>query len=152
MDFESLLHCEAPELIITCIDCVHFRSAVNSPNPAFLEAEHRDFSTWNIPKEIRGYRLEEERLIAPRGFGRQLVGILQGAGVRFEIEDKRRTLPEVDFTFHGHLHDFQEKAVSTMGDRNFGTLSAPTGTGKVVVALINVNQGVEIPPKPDFYS
>ena len=67
------------------------------PNPAYQEAEKRGFSTWNIPQEIRGYQVDGDRLIIPRGFTRQLVGILRGAGVQYRIEDRRRTLAPVDF-------------------------------------------------------
>jgi superfamily II DNA or RNA helicase len=104
-------------------------------NPAYLEAEKRGYWTGNIPKEIRGWRQEADRLTVPRGFTAQLVGILRGAAVQYCIEDRRRTLPPVDFTFLGELLDFQEVAVSGMAARDFGVLAAPTGSGKTVVAL-----------------
>jgi hypothetical protein len=59
-------------------------------NPAYQEAEKRGFSTWNIPQQIQGYRVEADALIIPRGFTRQLVGILKGAGVQFKFGDRRR--------------------------------------------------------------
>jgi superfamily II DNA or RNA helicase len=105
------------------------------PNPAYLQAQKRGFSTWNIPQQIQGYRVEADALIIPRGFTRQLVGILLGAGVQYRIEDRRRTLPPVDFTFLGELYDLQVDAVDAMAARDFGTLAAPTGSGKTVMAL-----------------
>jgi superfamily II DNA or RNA helicase len=105
------------------------------PNPAYEEAERRGFSTWNIAKEIRGYRQEGDNLIFPRGFTRQGIGILKAAGVRYRIEDHRRTLSPVDFHFLGELRDFQVEAVEAMAARDFGTLAAPTGSGKTVIAL-----------------
>ena len=104
-------------------------------NPAHLEAERRGFYTGNIAREIKGYRVDGDRLIIPRGFTRQVMGILRGAGIQYQIEDRRRTLPEVDFTFHGQLRDFQVEAVEVMAVRDFGTLAAPTGSGKTVMAL-----------------
>ena len=65
------------------------------PNPAYLEAQKRGFPTWNIPQQIQGYRVEADALIIPRGFIRQLVGILRGAGVQYLVEDRRRTLAPV---------------------------------------------------------
>jgi len=44
------------------------------------EAEKRGYWTGNIPKKIRGWRQEADRLTVPRGFARQLVAILRGAG------------------------------------------------------------------------
>jgi SNF2 family DNA or RNA helicase len=105
------------------------------PNPAHQEAEKRGFSTWNITEKIKGFSIDGDRLTTPRGFIRQLVGILRGTGIQFQIEDHRRTLAPVDFTFTGQLHDFQVEAVEAMAGRDFGTLAAPTGSGKTVMAL-----------------
>jgi len=104
-------------------------------NPAHAEAERRGFYTGNIPREIKGYRMDGGALIIPRGFTRQLAGILRGAGVQYRIEDRRRVLPEVDFNFQGELHDFQQQAVEAMAARDFGILAAATGSGKTVVSL-----------------
>ena len=111
------------------------RARLTFDNPAFLEAEKRGFYTGNIPREIRGWGQEADRLTVPRGFTAQLVGILRGAAVQYRIEDRRRTLPEVDFQFLGELRDFQVDAVQAMASRDFGTLSAATGSGKTVMAL-----------------
>jgi superfamily II DNA or RNA helicase len=57
------------------------------------------------------------------------------AGITCQVKDRRRVLPEVDFTFKGNLHDFQVEAVEALVKRDFGTLTAPTGSGKTVIAL-----------------
>jgi len=86
-------------------------------NPAHMEAEKRGYWTGNIPREIRGYQVDGDRLIIPRGFTRQLIGMLGGAGVQYRVEDRRRTLAPVDFTFQGELLDFQKVAVSAIAAR-----------------------------------
>jgi superfamily II DNA or RNA helicase len=111
------------------------KARLTFPNPAHQEAEKRGFYTGNIPRVIRGWRQEAERLTVHRGFMAQLVGILQGAGVQYRIHDRRRILAPVAFTFHGQLEDFQETAATAMAVRDFGTLAAPTGSGKTVMAL-----------------
>ena len=63
------------------------------------------------------------------------MGILQRGGVQHRIEDRRRTLSEVDFSFEGDLYDFQVEAVEAMAKKDFGTLSAPTGSGKTIMTL-----------------
>ena len=108
------------------------KARLTFPNPAFLEAEKREFYTGNIPQEIRGYQVEADSLVIPRGFTGQLVGIMQGDRFPLQIDDRRRTLPEVDFTFRGELHDLQEEAVQALASRDFGTLSAATGSGKTI--------------------
>jgi superfamily II DNA or RNA helicase len=104
-------------------------------NPQWQENERRGFSNWQTPRELCYLEDHGDYLSLPRGFTRQLIGILQRAGVRYQIEDRRRTLAQVDFTFRGELYDFQEAAVEAMGARDFGTLAAPTGSGKTVMAL-----------------
>jgi superfamily II DNA or RNA helicase len=111
------------------------KARLTFPNPAYLEAQKRGFSTWKILQQIQGYRVAADALIIPRGFTAQLVEILRGSGVQYCLEDHRRTLPEVDFHFLGELRDFQKTAVDEMASRDFGTLSMPTGAGKTVAAL-----------------
>jgi superfamily II DNA or RNA helicase len=130
---DNRAHLSLPHLPAGVVGQIQVR--LTFPNPAYLEAEKRGFYTGNIPREIKGYRVEGDRLIIPRGFTRQLVGILRGAGVQYRLEDRRRTLAPVDFTFHGQLKDFQVEAVEAMAARDFGTLAAPTGSGKTVMAL-----------------
>lgn len=111
------------------------RDRLTFVNPQWEENEKRGFSNWNTPRELCFLEEEDNTLTLPRGFTRQLVGILCRAGVQYRIDDRRRTLPEVDFTFQGELKDFQETAVEAMATRDFGTLAAPTGSGKTVMAL-----------------
>jgi superfamily II DNA or RNA helicase len=104
-------------------------------NPAFLEAEKRGFWTGNLSRVIKGYQRNGDTLTMPRGFARQLVGILKQHGVAYQVEDRRRTLAPVDFAFQGQLRDFQKAAVQAVASRDFGTMAAPTGSGKTVMAL-----------------
>jgi superfamily II DNA or RNA helicase len=104
-------------------------------NPAYLENDRKGFSNWNTPPEIKSYWQEGNALVMPRGFTRQLLGIIRAAGLAYRVEDRRRTLDPVDFDFRGELRDFQVEAVEPMAARDFGTLSAATGSGKTVMAL-----------------
>jgi superfamily II DNA or RNA helicase len=51
------------------------------------------------------------------------------------IEDLRRRLAEVDFSFQGELRSYQQQAVQDILRRHFGVLVAGTGSGKTVIAL-----------------
>jgi len=106
------------------------------PNPKWLENER--MGRWNrgTPKLLRFYdKTRGGGLWIPRGYMRQLMLLCRRRGVTVEIKDRRRELPPVDFNFTGQLRPFQDKAVTVMGSRDFGTLSAPTGSGKTVMAL-----------------
>ena len=105
------------------------------PNPKYLENEK--MGRWNgeTSKTLRFYEQTESRLMVPRGYIRQLISLSRRFGVEFYLDDQRRVLPETVFTFTGQLKPFQDKAVDTMLQKDFGTLSAPTGSGKTVMAL-----------------
>jgi superfamily II DNA or RNA helicase len=119
-----------PEIRAKLMDTLTF------PNPKWLENER--MGRWNrgTPKLLRFYdKTRGGGLWIPRGYMRQLLLLCRRRGVTVEIDDQRRALPPVDFNFIGQLKPFQNKAVTVMRSRDFGTLSAPTGSGKTVMAL-----------------
>jgi len=76
----------------------------------------------------------------PRGFMRQLILLCRKSGLKYEIDDRRRCLAPVDFSFKGKLRPFQQDAVDRMLTRDFGTLSSATGSGKTIMALYLIAQ------------
>jgi len=93
---------------------------------------------WNrgTPKILRFfYKGSKGSLWIPRGYMRQLLLLCRRNGIDYQIDDQRRELPSIDLQFSGQLKPFQIKAVEQMGQRDFGTLSAPTGSGKTVMGL-----------------
>ena len=100
-------------------------------NPKWIENNRMGRWNGNTPKHLRFYeKTESGWLILPRGFTRQLIGMAHNHNVSYRIEDQCRSLPEVDFTFHGKLRPFQKQAVSDILLRDFGTPSAATGISK----------------------
>ena len=104
-------------------------------NPQYLE--NQKYGRWNgkIPKQLHFYEKEENNLILPRGYIDQLIALCKQHDILFSLVDKTRILPKIDFSFIGWLKDFQMVAVDTILDTDIGTLSAPTGSGKTVIAL-----------------
>jgi superfamily II DNA or RNA helicase len=104
-------------------------------NPKWLENER--MSRWNrgTPKVLRLYSKWKDSLWIPRGYMRRLLIQCRENRIDPQIEDQRRVLPEMDFSFSGTLKKFQTAAVAKMLSKEFGTLSAPTGSGKTVMAL-----------------
>ncbi|PKN24115.1 MAG: restriction endonuclease subunit R, partial [Deltaproteobacteria bacterium HGW-Deltaproteobacteria-21] len=115
------------------------RDRLTFANPKWIENDRLGYWNGNTPRYLEGFTRTGGGLILPRGFIRQLIGICGGQD-RCEVIDQRRTLPEVSFTFSGTLKPFQEQAVKEVMARDFGTLSAPTGSGKTVMALSIVAQ------------
>ncbi len=106
------------------------------PNPKWLDNER--MGRWNrgVPRVLKFYRKSGPTgMRIPRGYLRQLIMACRRMGIEYRIEDRRRRLPPVGFVFHGELQPFQHTAVEAMLARDFGTLNAPTGAGKTVMAL-----------------
>lgn len=112
-----------------------FQERLTFPNPIWQENEKRGYSNWNVPENLRLYRLTADCLFLPRGFIGQALRLLQEVGITWQINDQRRRLPEIEFRFTGKLKDYQQEAVAAAFRRDFGTLEAPTGAGKTVIAL-----------------
>ena len=111
-------------------------SLLTLDNPKWLE--NHKMGRWNhkTPRHLRFYgKTDNGGLIVPRGFTGQLLDMACKQKINYRINDQRRSLPEVDFTFKGKLKPFQKKAVNEMLKKYFGTLSAATGSGKTVMAL-----------------
>ena len=106
------------------------------PNPKWLE--NNRMGRWNreTPKTLCFYtRMPDGGLILPRGYMGQLIRRCKKDGIEYLIHDNRRTLSLLDFTFTGMLKPFQKTAVEALGPKHFGTFSAPTGSGKTIMAL-----------------
>jgi len=105
-------------------------------NPKWEENEKHGRWQGATPRLLKFYEHDPHGgLIVPRGFARQLLSLCKRLGVKYKVVDKRGTLPEVDFRFKGKLRPFQREGVRAMAVRDFGTLSAPTGSGKTIMAL-----------------
>lgn len=110
-------------------------------NPKWLENQR--MGRWNrgTKKILRYYRrFGKNGIRLPRGYARQLLLLLKRENLAYDIDDRRRLMPEVAFSFTGSLKSFQSIAAAEMGKKDFGTLSAPTGSGKTVVGLALIAQ------------
>lgn len=110
-------------------------------NPKWIENQR--MGRWNrgTKKILRFYRRAGKTgIIIPRGYARQLILLLKREHLSYRIDDRRRLQPDVDFCFNGVLKAFQSAAVTEMLKKDFGTLSAPTGSGKTVVGLFLIAQ------------
>ena len=111
------------------------REKLTIQNPAFIEAKKRGRWTGSLEQELRFYQVKSEGLILPRGFVLQLIRLATQTETSWKIIDQRRTLPTMEFIFTGKPRDYQREAVQDILQHDFGTLSAPTGSGKTTMAL-----------------
>ncbi len=111
------------------------RERLTLKNPKFQEAVKMRRWPGNIEEELRFYQVTPDGLSIPRGFALQLLRLATQMETSWTLDDQRRTLPEVSFSFRGSLRDYQEEAVQDVTRHDFGVLSAPTGSGKTCMAL-----------------
>ncbi len=117
----------------------HLKEKLTFLNPKWVENQR--MGRWNrgTRKVLRFYRTYGKKsLQIPRGYAGQLIRFCHKYHIPYQLDDQRRTLTPVAFTFSGQLRDFQREAVDIMLARDFGTLTAPTGSGKTVMALYMV--------------
>ncbi|MDA8358049.1 MAG: DEAD/DEAH box helicase family protein [Actinomycetota bacterium] len=102
-------------------------------NPEFHQREQLRLSTWNTPRMIRCYEEDLDRLHLPRGLLEDAIKVVERAGSRLEIEDRRPVPPTHRFSFAGELAPAQQEAVAALAEHDLGVLVAPTGAGKTVM-------------------
>jgi len=103
-------------------------------NPEFYQRERQRLSTWAVPRVIRCYDEDLDRLYLPRGLVGATTRVVEVAGSHLEVEDQRSPVPTHEFGFTGRLTPAQEQALSDIVDQDLGVLVAPTGAGKTVMA------------------
>ena len=119
-----------PELMEVLVEKFQFL------NPKWLENER--MGRWNrgTSKLLKYYdKVGKTGLWIPRGYIRHLINMCRRQGINFQIDDQRRKVKPVKFSFKGRLKPFQKIAVDEMLAKDFGTLSSATGSGKTVMAL-----------------
>jgi superfamily II DNA or RNA helicase len=122
--------CGAPEALQTAV-----AERLTFFNPKWIENDKMGRFNGKTQKLLRFCEHDGNALVLPRGFAGQLLKMCNDWSLRWALEDRRRALRRVDFRFCGRLRDFQAAAADELASWYFGTLAAPTGSGKTVVGL-----------------
>jgi len=138
IQLNSQIVLDKPELPGRLLDCIKTYHILD--NPKYLEAKKHGYYTGNIDPKIFCYQEDKNYLYLPRGYLGNLLPFLCKNGLECRIDDQRRALPEVDFSFQGDLREYQQRAVMEALQKDFGVLMAPCGSGKTVMALSIVAQ------------
>lgn len=117
------------------------KSKLTIVNPKWIE--NKRMGRWNgrTKYTLRYFRrFKNGGLSIPRGYIRQLIHLCRSQQLPFELIDERGKRQSIEFSFEGQLRPYQELAVQAMMKKDFGTLCAPTGSGKTVMALSLIAQ------------
>jgi superfamily II DNA or RNA helicase len=125
---------------ITTDTAYAIRQRLTIENPAYVEAEKQGRWTGGIPRTLEFFESVPGGLACPRGAAVQLHNICSQHGEQIQVEDNRLELDPVEFEFHGTLRPYQADVVTNALERDHGTLSAPTGSGKTCMGLFIIAQ------------
>lgn len=110
-------------------------------NPKWIENNRLDRFNWNTPKKLYFYEEKgKEDLFVPRGFLPNLIKYCEANDVEYKINDQTYIYDSIDFKFSGKLKPFQKPVTKIMLSEDIGTLCAPTGSGKTVIALYIISK------------
>lgn len=111
------------------------KHSASMANPEFHDRQRRRQSTWNVPRFVQSYdETLDGHLMLPRGLLDTVVKVVDEAGCKAEIDDRRVTGDRIDVTFTADLSWTQRTAVRDLIDHDLGLLVAPPGSGKTVMA------------------
>ena len=102
-------------------------------NPQFFQTLKLGFSTKDTPRIVYNGYDEGDYIVIPRGCYDELISQLSGAGVRYDVVDKRQKGRKIDIHFNGDLYPEQQIAAEKMLYNDIGVLAAATAFGKTVL-------------------
>ncbi|MFB7739938.1 DEAD/DEAH box helicase family protein [Streptomyces sp. NPDC056112] len=111
------------------------KHAASFHNPEFYRKQNQRFSTFNTPRLICCFDASDpDWLGLPRGLVDEAKGLIAAAGGTLTIASDLPEHAPIAAQFTGALTPTQQQAVDAMAKHQAGTLVAPPGSGKTVMA------------------
>ena len=103
-------------------------------NPEFFIKQNLRFSTFNTPRIISLFDINERYIILPRGLSKQVQKLFVKHNANLIIEDKRIVKKIDKQNFSLELRSEQKTAFNQMIKQDYSILIAPPGFGKTAIA------------------
>jgi superfamily II DNA or RNA helicase len=103
-------------------------------NPEFYRAQAMRLPTYNKPRIISCSDDFPRHLGLPRGCLEEVLGVLRENQIGIHLKDERFQGDPIDMHFQGRLRPDQTGMVEAVLSADLGVLSAPTASGKTVMA------------------
>lgn len=111
------------------------KHAASTYNPEFYNRQRRRQSTWNVPRIITSYdETLDDHLVLPRGLRDTARRLVEEAGSKVEVDDRRAAGAPLDLSSTFALRSQQQEAVEAVLPHDLGLVVAPPGSGKTVMA------------------
>jgi superfamily II DNA or RNA helicase len=111
------------------------KHAASFHNPQFYRKQNQRFSTFNTPRLICCFdACDPDWLKLPRGLADEATQLIAAAGGTLTITSDLPEPPPITAHFTGELTTAQQAAVQAMTEHPAGTLVAPPGSGKTIMA------------------
>jgi len=109
-------------------------------NPEFFMRQRQRLSTFNTPRIVSTYDLNERYIILPRGLYGKLLRFFKKHRIPVSIEDKRLKQKMPPQNFNLQLRYEQSNALDDILKSNYSLLIAPPGFGKTAVAAAVISK------------
>ena len=103
-------------------------------NPEFFVLQNLRKSTFNTPRIITSFDINERYIIVPRGLTNKVLTLFNSHKAKLFIEDKRFVKPIEKLNFTLTLKDEQQVALEKIINQDYSVLIAPPGFGKTAIA------------------
>ena len=121
---------EAPEPMLRKI-----RDTFTLENPLWVDNHRMGRWLGKTDHWLTFFKNHPGGITIPRGAMGLIIFFCREMDIQYHINDQRRTMPDVNFTFSGILKPYQQQAATDILTRDFNVFQSGTGTGKTVVAL-----------------
>lgn len=125
----------------------HVQKSLTYLNPAHAAAERLGFSTYNIPKELKTYRISQDGTVCiDRGEVRKVINAIASLPMESEfVLDDRTIDAPIEIEYHNPDFDLDERqmrCVNACIENNQGIVHAATSAGKsaMMMALIGARK------------
>jgi superfamily II DNA or RNA helicase len=116
------------------------RENLNFINSEYIIKKKLGKSTFGIEGYFRMLEERDGNVIIPRGFVRELLLYCKEKRIPYQLNDERKKLTAVNYSFKGSLYDYQKAAVDTVTKKEMGIIVAPPGSGKTIIGLSIIAQ------------
>jgi superfamily II DNA or RNA helicase len=122
-------------------DLVNFlRDSLNFVNSEYIIKKKLGKNTFGTEPYFKMLEERDGYVFIPRGFVRELLLYCKEKRILYRLNDERKKLREVRYSFKASLYDYQKAAIDTAAKKEMGVIVAPPGSGKTIIGLSIIAQ------------